>query len=225
MKKIAIISISLMGIVCAGCDSTANDAIVAAAKSHNAGEALSILRQAQKEICDSSIGNTCELPKILTDSENKIFLEGARAGDPKILSELFTQSNDIALQKELLPMLLNRAQTSKNSDLLFAAGIAMYLGKARVRNTVMAISLLEEAWNSGNESAPGLLARIYQKMGNTENAYLWSLRCTNSCSRSENIGVGDSAGDIDLNKLEKLLSSDKVAQIQKIAGTNLFNAN
>lgn len=179
-------------------------------------KSLIIIRQAKLEYQDQCFSK-CFAPEEIQSAEEKYFIAAAKSGDEKVLRELFDMnkySHLIALKIELKSKILERAQTSKNVDLLTAAASIYGNDTLSIVNKEHQIHYLKRAWSAGNGQSAGILAHIYVRMKDFENAYFWSLRCIQDCKRFVGAQVGESSDQIELIELEKHLDPSKIIKLQ-----------
>lgn len=104
--------------------------------------------------------------------------------------------------------ILNSADTSDDAKLILTAGQILDDGHYAIRDTYRAVGYYARAWAMGETSAANAAAKLYHSIHDIQNAYLWSLRCTQGCVRDPTIS---------LMELEKDLSPEAIQQLQQMA--------
>lgn len=219
MKRIIIIGV--LSLILAACSSDVRQVLNQAKAETDPAKSLAIIRHAEDaylEKCGSVM--KCSLPEELEKADQEYFKNAAKAGNERVLRELFAQRNDLTeLKNELKPEVLKRAKDSKNVDLLVAAASIAGDDLLGVVNKEQQIQFLKRAWEAGDVKSAGKLALIYVWLKAFDNAYFWSLRCIQDCNRSDSTKVREYVNQIELLELEKHLDANKIAKLQSAAST------
>ena len=203
-------------LLLAGCSTSVTTTLEQAKAESSPAQALRLIRHAQDDSCDDFWG-FCEVQEDLVKAEREYFAAAARAGDTDALRELYLSKSTVwlALQEELRPGLLEQAKTASNPGLLVAAANLVGNDQIVVIDRARQILFLKRAWENGDKDAAGYIANLYANLKDYENAYLWSLRCTHSCSRSR--GAESYFRQIGLDDLGKHLGGEQILKLQQEA--------
>lgn len=117
--------------------------------------------------------------------------------------------------------LLSAADSASGSDetsraMLRTAGEVLESGRSTLRNTARATNFYARAWAAGDPKAAGKAARVYHRLGDLENAYLWSVRCINHCDVQAGPGGFNSAA------LQARIPPGVIAQAERLAADPAF---
>lgn len=222
MKR--LVTVVIAGLVLAACSKDVQQALEKAKAEKNPAKSLEVVRKAEDSYLEDCNSWRCSIPRSLAAAEQEYFVKAAKAGDERVLRELFTERVDMeGLQAELKDSVLNRGKDSKNVHLL--ATIASIYGNDTlgVVNTAQQIAYLKRAWAAGDVQSAGQLGHIYVRQKDFDNAYFWSLRCTQRCKRSVGVKYGEYSTQIELLELEKHLDANKIATLQSESATSLAN--
>lgn len=198
-----------------------NKIVADARKSATPGDAWERILKGDAELTDFCAGDSMfscrDARHELYEAEVIFRSAAAQTHHPLALRRLYQSSGDADVQREMAPYVLNEAKTTEDRHILFAAAEILGNGRYVIRDTQLQIDYLAKAWTLGDRAAPGVLAITMHSLGDPANAYLWSLRCTEGCSRQ---------GQTDLAQLEKPLAAKDILAIQKQAQdkTQLFVA-
>lgn len=223
--KLLMAVVALVTLLC-GCssDESVKIAIEKAKAEPNPEAALKIIVAAEAAFCGkhAAIGR-CHLPEELREAEESYFVAAAKAGVPHVLRTLYIERyGDTQLKAELKQMVLEKAASSNNADLLVTAASIAGNDSLGPINDELQLTLLKRAWETGAKQAAGYLANIYARSKNYETAYYWSLRCNSNCRRDvmggfAKSGYTDYSDSSSLGALEKHLSRETIARLQKEA--------
>ena len=207
----------LVALMLGACSS--QEAINKAKKAASPSQALEIVRNAIAEECPNGI-RFCSAADALLEARNEYFTKAVRAGETKVLRELYEAPSfgqSLLLQAELKNNVLDNANTSTDPDLLAVAAAIHGNDTLGIVNATAQIEFYSRAWSAGDELSAGRLAHIFARLKDYEKAYLWSLRCINKCNRSKGVLEGESSDQIQLRFLEKNLSDKQITALQQAA--------
>lgn len=214
MKR--IITVVIAGLILTACSKDIQQALEIAKAESDPAKSLEVIRQAEKSYLEQCNSLRCSVPRSLLAADQEYFLKAAKAGNERVLRELFTVRPDmIDLQNEMKGSVLIRAKDSKNADLLASAASIYGNDTLGVVNKAQQIEYLNRAWAAGDVKSAGQLAHIYVRLKDFDNAYFWSLRCTQECNRSVGVREGEYSTQTELLELEKHLDANKIATLQR----------
>lgn len=161
----------------------------------------------------------------------RLFHEALDRREPASLVEAF-QSGELSIPPVIAVMalkppadgkvaawvdsLLSRADSASGRDetthaLLRTAGAVLESGRNTLRDTSRATNFYARAWVAGDPKAAGRAARLYYRLGDLDNAYLWSIRCINECKVLAGID------GFTHETLQAKLGREVIAQAEKLA--------
>jgi hypothetical protein len=102
----------------------------------------------------------------------------------------------------------HKGTPTEDGPLLLAAGNLYSSGEAVMKDTSKAVAYYAQAWSAGQKQAANSAAEMFLKINDIRNAYMWSLRCIDTCNRSY---------ELHLEALQESLTPAAARQVQKAA--------
>lgn len=172
------------------------------------------------KLCDRRGANCKVVPQMNESLELRIKLlkQAIKEKRPEALYFLYGTAGTRGAEYEPLenvaaPFLIKYLDTvkvtsEKDAVLIYAAGDIFAQGDAVVRDSSKAASYYARAWALGQSQAANSAAKMFLAINDERNAYLWSLRCTGECKRSD---------PVRLEALQEALTPAAAKQAEKTA--------
>lgn len=166
------------------------------------------------EVC-----NPVPARKQVAETRARLLGQAIDAGNKRALVFLYANATEReypALWSSSIPRLMAIAEkgVARPEDaMIFAlAGDRIAEGKHTIRDTGKAVAYFAQAWAAGAPQAANSAAMLFLSINDRRNAYLWSLRCTTGCQRSDRYPES-----VQLDDLERRLSPAAIRQAQNLA--------
>ncbi|HBU3503704.1 TPA: hypothetical protein MCW43_005325 [Klebsiella pneumoniae] len=168
------------------------------------GDVLSYISSNQRAVCEKLLATQTKIVVSAVDKGSLpalLFLLDSRQKNPPVYLKDLPADYAIRQTAHLYELASSLPTTKENAELFSRAAMELQTGYSVMQDSEAAINLYKKAWQAGDQSAAVFLSDIYAFLGETRQAYFWSIRAhsftnnANKLTRDEKIDIQRKAAD------------------------------